>query len=579
MPSDWSPLSRVQELDQGLPVGTFPGEQLGPVSPPDSYPAYLEYLEGRTGQQQSFQEYEVFQSGYVAEKQSLYNTYQAAKLSTPDYSAPEVVPGQFIRRSIVVGSIPPLSDGVTLPTSSPQPRLSGFTEHVDDPTRSLSSEKIPVPETVEDRMYWGLKKRKFFVLMICVLFWIVALALGLGLGLGLGLKDDSSNDGPTNASCKSNPEVCIGGALSANYVSRRGAFNGTGMALAGESWNTGQRRIFTLYFQHHTGDIRFMQYTTDRKWIGGTKAETVASDVKDASPISAVSYAVNATQHFHVFYLNKNNTVQQLTRTNETDIWLPGPLNSLKLQSFDSPSADLQACWKGNYYGDSDYTKFPTSSGHTNQQPFDDRLGMNLWFATSNTTFQQFAWYNGQDTWVPIQEWSGFNGHAGVGCYSWGEGTSTYAMLVNQQNAVEFWWKDTNTTRVATPSHPINEWSNASSAAIKNVYPATSLGFTTYFYAQMEDRSIKGYNVTFASENTSFVEDETFMLTDPAGPVHGLGGTHLTVTSFAERDEERRVLWDSLYVFYQAEGDDITAFTRPLAGGEWTKGTLGIPEE
>jgi hypothetical protein len=97
--------------------------------------------------------------------------------------------------------------------------------------------------------------------------------------------------------CEDNPEYCIGGALNAEYYSKKGAFNGTGIALAGESWNTGQRRIFTLYFQHHTGDIRFMQYTTDRKWIGGTKAETVASNAKDSSPISAVSFAINHTQY------------------------------------------------------------------------------------------------------------------------------------------------------------------------------------------------------------------------------------------------------------------------------------------
>jgi hypothetical protein len=97
--------------------------------------------------------------------------------------------------------------------------------------------------------------------------------------------------------------LCIGGALNANYISKKGAFNGTGIALAGESWNKGQRKIFTLYFQHHTGDIRFMQYGTDQKWIGGTKAQTVASDAKDASPISAVAFAINATQYVSLVIL------------------------------------------------------------------------------------------------------------------------------------------------------------------------------------------------------------------------------------------------------------------------------------
>ena len=100
-----------------------------------------------------------------------------------------------------------------------------------------------------------------------------------------------------NSFCRNSPELCVGGALDEQYVSKRGVFNGTGIALAGESWNKGQRRIFTLYFQHHTGDIRFMEYTTDRKWIGGTKAQTVATDAKPASSISAVSFAIDQTQY------------------------------------------------------------------------------------------------------------------------------------------------------------------------------------------------------------------------------------------------------------------------------------------
>jgi hypothetical protein len=93
----------------------------------------------------------------------------------------------------------------------------------------------------------------------------------------------------------------------------------------------------------------------------------------------------------------------------------------------------------------------------------------------------------------------------------------------------------------------------------------------------MADGSVKGYNITYQAENTTFLEDETFTITDPAGPALGLAGTHLTVTAYTEK-AGNRTLWDSLYVFYQTKGDDITAFTRSLNGGEWTRGTLNIPD-
>lgn len=384
----------------------------------------------------------------------------------------------------------------------------------------------------------------------------------------------------------------MGGALNAEYFSKKGAYNGSGIALAGESWNAGQRRLFTLYFQHHTGDIRFMQYTTDKKWEGGSRTETVATDAKNGSPISAVAVPINATQYvrnvfasryrayhvqFHIFYIDKNNIVRQITKSNTSDIWQPGPLSRLNLKAMDSPSSGLQACWKGDFYGDSDYTKFPTMSGLQNQIPYDQRKGMNIWYAVDDSTFEQYTWYNGADSWAFVQKWPGFNGHAGVGCYSWGPGTTTYAMMANKKNDVEFWWKDTNTTLKSEENHPINSWQNSTKSAIRGVNPITSLGFTTYFYAQMADRSIKGHNVTYAAENTTFLADETFTVTDPAGSAKGLAGTHITVTAYAER-AGNQTLWDSLYVFYQTVGDDITAFTRPLNGGEWTRGTLTIPD-
>jgi hypothetical protein len=282
----------------------------------------------------------------------------------------------------------------------------------------------------------------------------------------------------------------------------------------------------------------------------------------------------------HIFYIDQNNTVKQTTQTNISDIWQPGPLSSLNLQAFDSPSTGLQACWKGDFYGDSDFTQFPTFSGQNNTEKFEGTKAMNIWYAVDDSTFQQYAWYSGQDqdVWVPIRRWQGFNGHAGVGCYSWGTGTTQYAMMNNKQNDVEFWWKDTNKTLASTDAHPINSWQNASMGTIQNVWPTTSLGYTTYFYAQMADKSIKGYNVTYQAENTTFLEDQTFSVTDPGGSVEALGGSHLTVTSYTLYKGEE-VVWDSLYVFFQTEGDDITAFTRGLNGGEWTKGSLPIPDD
>ena len=50
-----------------------------------------------------------------------------------------------------------------------------------------------------------------------------------------------------------------------------------------------------MYFQHHTGQIREMQLGEDGEWAGGNSTDLVvpAADVKDGTPITAVSYIFN----------------------------------------------------------------------------------------------------------------------------------------------------------------------------------------------------------------------------------------------------------------------------------------------
>jgi len=56
-----------------------------------------------------------------------------------------------------------------------------------------------------------------------------------------------------------------------------------------------------MYFQHWTGDIRWQQLSSSGEWLGGTISETVANDAKNGTPLSAVSYAIDGTSHWHVF--------------------------------------------------------------------------------------------------------------------------------------------------------------------------------------------------------------------------------------------------------------------------------------
>lgn len=256
----------------------------------------------------------------------------------------------------------------------------------------------------------------------------------------------------------------IGGYLDPAYYSTTGVFNGSGIALASQSFVNEEQGTMVLYFQHHTGTIRWKQLR-DSDWIGGSQSEIVASDAKNGTPISAVAYALNETSTWHIFYINTDNHIRQKSNSNTTNVWQDGAINQLNLTVLDSPMVGMQACWYGSFYGDTDYEglKPTVTQDGSDSTSYSAEVGMHIWYASDETTFEQYGWRDGQDIWEHQGNWTDKNGHAGIGCYTWGPGTVTYTMMVNLENTVEIWWKDTNTSMKSTGKHPINEWTNCES--------------------------------------------------------------------------------------------------------------------
>lgn len=193
--------------------------------------------------------------------------------------------------------------------------------------------------------------------------------------------------------------------------------------------------------------------------------------------------------------------------------------------------------------------------------------GINLWYGSDPTTLQSVGWTYGTLTWTKKESLTGYNAHAGIGCYSWGPGTVTYLMASDLHDTVNILWKDLNQTGIATPAHPIGKWTN-SSVAIPNSFPNTSLGYTDYLYAQAADYDLVGYNVSWNAESTKFVSNENFEITTD----QALPGTRMTVTAVPADSGGQTLL-----VFNQVTGDTITEYTRDLEGGQWTQAKLPIP--
>ncbi len=158
-----------------------------------------------------------------------------------------------------------------------------------------------------------------------------------------------------------------------------------------------------------------------------------------------------------MFYISVDNTIQELTNDNNSNTWVPGPINNLKLNTMDDPHVGLQACWNGS------------------STPSESTDSIYLWYAKDSTTFGFASWSVGDSTWRQEKDFDDYNGHGGVACYSqyspyiapqnstygpdtpdspYGPdpqysqegGNTTYVMFVSLQNEINILWKDVNTT-------------------------------------------------------------------------------------------------------------------------------------
>lgn len=94
--------------------------------------------------------------------------------------------------------------------------------------------------------------------------------------------------------------------------------------------------------------------------------------------------------------------------------------------------------------------------------------GIRLWIATSETTFEQISWQPGMPSWIVERQWTGLNGHAQPACNGWSSGSVTYAMFVDQDDQVAFYWNDHGSDGRNNPVHPMNTWEKGASLRVSH---------------------------------------------------------------------------------------------------------------
>ena len=150
-------------------------------------------------------------------------------------------------------------------------------------TRDEGKEVVPKKKfTVKkqlERRFCGIRA-KWWLLGLGLLV-LVVIAVGAGVGATVKSKHGNSS--------------------SVQDTSAPGALKGTKLAVLYQSFGPTDEQTLVMYFQHHTGSIRWMQRADNGTWVGGDAASNVADDAKSNTAITAVSYTWNGASFWRLY--------------------------------------------------------------------------------------------------------------------------------------------------------------------------------------------------------------------------------------------------------------------------------------
>lgn len=193
------------------------------------------------------------------------DTFQGIEVLKNENDYMEVVPGQG-KESAYIEHLPETwnveAGKESLPYGTPL-----------DPT-SAPNDQLPKSSDSRflNRRVCGIRMR-WIILAIAAL---VVLIFVLGIGLGVGLHSSGS---------------------------KSGALSGTKISLVAQPFinGGGSDHSLVMYFQHRSGQIRWMGLDDNGKWTGGDSSTLVAGDAKPGTPISAVSYTWDGATFWRLY--------------------------------------------------------------------------------------------------------------------------------------------------------------------------------------------------------------------------------------------------------------------------------------
>ena len=101
--------------------------------------------------------------------------------------------------------------------------------------------------------------------------------------------------------------------------SKSGAFNGTAISIIDRRELDDE---YHLFYQHHDGRLKHLVSSNPRteNWTESRDSHTLTSNARDRTPLATVV----DSHSLYLFYVDKNNHIQQVVYSNGSHEWQPG---------------------------------------------------------------------------------------------------------------------------------------------------------------------------------------------------------------------------------------------------------------
>jgi hypothetical protein len=205
----------------------------------------------------------------------------------------------------------------------------------------------------------------------------------------------SATQASTSASTNLNPSSTSGSSTSSD-VNNAWAYNGSSietLTFSTTSDTTGTN--YVVFYQHSNGDIRQVVYNNSQ-WHS---SQYITNDARPGSPITA--YWGGDGIQYNLFYVDKNNVLQETRGSHASNSWLNGTLGQLSVLASDP--GDISVVYVGSCaVGVSGWLLYSSPAGN--------QMGLLYWDASTDT-------WSHKGLIDDVKPGAGFAGHADIGVW------------------------------------------------------------------------------------------------------------------------------------------------------------------